>query len=82
MKKTIKSKIRSIAGETIGETLIALLISALALLMLAGAIGSASKIVTRNKTAMDEYYVGAGGSKSQQAATFEKWRNEAATNLP
>ncbi|MBQ6346431.1 MAG: hypothetical protein IJI71_02600 [Clostridia bacterium] len=82
MKKTIKSKIRSISGESIGETLVALLISALALLMLAGAIGSASKIVTRNKTAMDEYYVGAGESKSQQAATFDKWKTEATTNLP
>jgi len=55
MKKTLK-KLRSRAGESIGETLIALLISALALLMLAGAVSSASRIVTRNKTAMEDYY--------------------------
>lgn len=56
MKKRIIRKCRSQAGETIGETLVALLISALALIMLAGAIGSAADIVTRNKAAMDTYF--------------------------
>lgn len=56
MKGKVFKKLRSRAGESIGETLIALLISALALLMLAGAVSSASRIVTRNKTAMEYYY--------------------------
>ena len=56
MKKLVMEKMCSRAGESIGETLVALLISALALLMLAGAVSSAGKIVTRNKTAMETYY--------------------------
>ena len=49
-------KLRSRAGESIAETLVALVISALALLMLAGAITSASRVVERSKAAMTNYY--------------------------
>ena len=66
MTRRIKNKLRSRAGESIGETLIALLISALALLMLAGAISSAGRIVTRNKAAMISYY-GSTDDRSQKA---------------
>lgn len=55
MKRMMK-KLRSRAGESIGETLVALLISSLALVMLAGAIGAAARMVTRSKTAMEAYY--------------------------
>ena len=55
MKRMMK-KLRSRAGESIGETLVALLISSLALVMLAGAIGSAARMVTRSMTAMEAYY--------------------------
>lgn len=81
MRKRIQSKIRSRVGESIGETLIALLISALALIMLAGAISSAAKIVTRNKTAMEEYYIGTGGGSSKQYAVYDTWKGKAFTNL-
>jgi len=70
LKRTMK-KLRSCAGESIGETLIALLISALALLMLAGAVSSASKIVTRNKAAMEKYF-GTDEEMSQKAIQA-KW---------
>lgn len=56
MKEKVKGKLRSRAGESIGETLISLLISALALVMLAGAVSSAADIVKRSKKAMDQYY--------------------------
>lgn len=56
MKDGIIKKIKNNAGETIGETLIALLIAALALTMLAGALSSATSIILRGKTAMQEYY--------------------------
>ena len=49
-------KLRSRAGETLTETLVALLISALALLMLAGAVTSATRVITRSKDKMTEYY--------------------------
>ncbi len=44
-------------GETIGETLVALLISSLALLMLAGAISAASRMITVSNNKMKEYYI-------------------------
>jgi len=66
MIRRIKDKLQSVVGESIGETLIALLISALALLMLAGAVSSAGRIVTRNKAAMESYY-GTTDDGSQKA---------------
>ena len=71
MLRRIKSKLCSSIGESIGETLIALLISALALLMLAGAVSSASRIVTRNKAAMESYY-GTDEDRNQKAIKA-KW---------
>lgn len=56
IKKSYYNKLRSNAGESISETLVALLISALALVMLAGAISAASRIVTRSRSKMKEYY--------------------------
>ena len=51
----INKKLRSNAGESIAETLVALLISALALVMLAGA---ASRIVTSSRSKLNTYYNG------------------------
>ena len=56
MKHRIKKKLASQAGESIGETLVALLISALALVMLAGAVSAGMRVVTNSKDKMDEYY--------------------------
>ena len=56
MKQRIMHKLRGKTGESIAETLIALLISALALIMLAGAIGAASDIITRSNTAVNQHY--------------------------
>lgn len=52
----ICTKLCSQSGESIGETLVALLISALALVMLAGAIGSAANVITRSNNKMTNYY--------------------------
>ena len=59
--KSMLSKLRSRAGESIGETLVALLISALALVMLAGAVSSAAGIVKQSNEAMGRYYAETGG---------------------
>lgn len=56
MNGHLKAKLHSQSGETIAETLIALLISALALVMLAGAIGTAARIVTQSEDKMQAYY--------------------------
>ena len=60
VKRRLGAKLRSRAGESIGETLVSLLIAALALTMLAGAIASATKIITQSKAKMAEYYAGDG----------------------
>ena len=49
MIKEIKKKIKSTSGESIGESLVALLISALAIVMLAGALTSAASIIRKSK---------------------------------
>ncbi len=54
-KRSVK-KLHSRAGESIGETLVAVLISALALLILAGAISAATRVITRSDTAVNEFY--------------------------
>ena len=56
MKNRASKKLTSQAGESIGETLVALLISALALVMLAGAVSAGMRIVTNSKAKMDTYY--------------------------
>jgi Tfp pilus assembly protein PilV len=61
-------KLRSRAGETLTETLVALLISVLALLMLAGAVTSATRVITRSKDKMTQYYAADAGLANRTAA--------------
>ncbi len=58
MKKmnTLHKKLCSQSGESIGETLIALLISSVALMMLASMISSTVSLVTKSETKMNTYY--------------------------
>lgn len=58
MRKKLLAKLQSGMGETLGETLLALLISALALTMLAGAISTALNLVTKSNEQMTKYYGG------------------------
>ena len=52
----VLQKLRSSAGETIAETLISLLISALAMVMLAGAISATANMITSSDRKMGQYY--------------------------
>ena len=56
MENIIITKLKNNAGETIGETLVALLISSLSLVMLAGAISASVRVVTKSKEKMNNYY--------------------------
>ena len=56
VKKSVLRKLKSRKGETISETLVALLISSLALTMLAGAITASANLVEKSRTKMDSYY--------------------------
>ncbi len=58
MIKNLKRKLHSRTGESIAETLVALLISALALVMLAGAMTAAYRVITKSRNTLDSYYAG------------------------
>jgi hypothetical protein len=53
--KKMKQKIHSQAGESISETLVSLLVAALALVMLAGAISAASDVIVVSRDKLDRY---------------------------
>lgn len=52
----VKNKLVHSSGESIGETLVALLIGSLAMMMLAGTISSASRLITRSRHTLGAYY--------------------------
>ena len=54
--KKLKEKFKSHAGESISETLISLLIAALALVMLAGAISSSTSVILKSEDKLKDYY--------------------------
>ena len=54
--KKIAKKLRSQAGESIAETLIAVLVIAVALTMLAAMITATANMVKTSEKTMDEYY--------------------------
>ena len=56
MLTSIRKKLNSQAGESIAETLVSLLIAALALVMLAGAMSASTNIVIRSRDKLDGYY--------------------------
>ena len=86
MKYTIQ-KLRSRAGMTIGETLVSLLVVALALTMLAGAMSSVSKVIERGRTGVNTYYdeveemVSMTGSGSGKTVQFQDMSTELTTKL-
>ncbi len=52
----MNSKLKNTKGESIGETLVSLLIASLALVMLAGSISATSGMITRTRAALGRYY--------------------------
>ena len=85
LKARVGAKLRGKRGESIGETLIALLISSLALVMLAGAISSAANIVTRGKDVLVAKYAASGEdgtAKSDIQTNRSAWEALVAAQLP
>ena len=64
----LKQKLGGRAGESIAETLISLLIAALALVMLAGAITTAHAVIRTSKAKLNEYYVAAENVAKRKTA--------------
>ena len=54
--KRCKRKLRSRAGETLTETLAALLVAVIALAILAGMIMSSSNLIRNSRSRFDSYY--------------------------
>lgn len=76
MKKMLE-KIKSTKGESIGEVLVALLISSLALVLLASMITSSSTLIKNSRAKMSRYYyqndilTKQSGSASEGSITFK-----------
>lgn len=66
--KLINKKLHSKKGESLSETLVALLLSALALVMLAGAVSASFKVVNTSKTKLNEYYANSQALVSMSSA--------------
>ena len=56
LKGALVKKLKGNSGESIAETLVAVLISAFALLMLAGTVNTASKLITKGQHTLEDYY--------------------------
>ena len=56
MIRKAASKIKERTGDSIAEVLVALLISALGLVMLASSINVSSNLVTKSRASMESYY--------------------------
>ncbi|MBR4474567.1 MAG: hypothetical protein IKS55_13120 [Oscillospiraceae bacterium] len=56
MIRIIKCRLKTQTGESIAEVLVALLISSLALVMLASMISATNSMVKKSETVMNEYY--------------------------
>ena len=69
LKDRINKKLRSSAGESLSETLVSLLISALALAMLAGAITAASHMITSSRDKLRTYYAAKENVETRGATT-------------
>lgn len=67
----LQHKLASDSGETIVETLVSVLVSSLALLMLATAIGASVNIVMRSREYMQQFYTAEASmvEKSQKAGS-------------
>ena len=55
MKRPIRKRLHSRAGETITEVLVSVLIAALGMTLLAGMISAASKMITNSKKSTETY---------------------------
>lgn len=72
----IRKKLRNRAGESIAETLIALLISCLALVMLAEAMSASSGIITKSRNKLKRYYNAAQNMDIRNEVNTEAYYTE------
>ena len=74
MKKilnNVKDKLKNERGDSIGEVLVALLISAVALVMLASMIASSVSLTDKSKNKLKEYYTASIDLANQQDSSSD-----------
>ncbi len=76
MMEKLKKKLRSQSGESLAETLVSLLIAALALIMLAGAMSASSGVITKSRDKLDSYY-----STNEEASGVVKMAGDNGTTV-
>ena len=69
MKRFFK-KLKSRAGESIAEVLIALLVSSIGLVMLASMISTSGSIIKKSRDALEHYYEDANWSNANGEVTI------------
>lgn len=77
--RDIRRKLSGDAGESISETLVALLIGALALVMLAGAISAGSNAIARGRQKLEKYYALNESVARRESVTDEHFKTGADT---
>ena len=70
MKKMMQ-KLRSRAGESISEVLIAMLVSALGLAMLAGVISTSVRIINNSKTTMKTFIQNENALEQRESSEYD-----------
>lgn len=75
MKKLLH-KLRGQVGESLAETLVAVLVIALAMTILAGMIGAAGNMVKTSEAKMNEYY-----ESNRKLETFSEESGNATVNI-
>lgn len=70
--RVVRDKLKSTSGESIAETLVAVLISAFALLMLAGTVNTSSNLITRSQDSLGNYYEANNGLTVRESGSEAK----------
>ncbi len=72
MKHLVINKLKSNSGESIAETLVAVLIAAVALLMLAGTVNTASNLISNSQDKLKQYYEANNNLEQRNGGTLGK----------
>ena len=70
LRSILKKVVYNQSGETLGETLVALLVAALALTMLAGAISASFGLITKSRTKVAVYQDNIESMVNMRASSF------------
>ena len=69
----MKEKLHNKGGETLTETLVAVLIAALALVMFAGAISASKTMIERSTEKLNQYYINAENMNNRASGNSDSY---------